>query len=75
MIQGTSGCYSQTLILSSNPVDENQDDLSSGYSLNGEAKRMIERGVHAFIQKPFTMAGISQKVREILDDELNEWMA
>ena len=46
--------------------------LSSGYSLNGEAKRMIERGVRAFIQKPFTMAGISQKVREILDHELNE---
>jgi CheY-like chemotaxis protein len=49
--------------------------LSSGYSLNGEAKRMIERGVRAFIQKPFTMASISQKVREILDDELNEGRA
>ena len=42
--------------------------LSSGYSLNGMAKEIMDRGVRAFIQKPFTMDGLSRKIREVLRD-------
>lgn len=41
--------------------------LSSGYSLNGQATQILERGCNGFIQKPFSMEALSQKVREILD--------
>ncbi|HED00608.1 MAG TPA: response regulator [Proteobacteria bacterium] len=41
--------------------------LSSGYSINGEAAKILERGCSGFIQKPFDMQGLSTKIREILD--------
>ena len=41
--------------------------LSSGYSLDGQAQRIIARGCDGFIQKPFTMREISLKVKEILN--------
>jgi two-component system cell cycle sensor histidine kinase/response regulator CckA len=41
--------------------------LSSGYSIDGQATEMLQRGCHDFIQKPFDMKGLSQKIREILD--------
>jgi len=41
--------------------------LSSGYSINGEATEILERGCNGFIQKPFNMKKLSQKIREILD--------
>ncbi len=40
--------------------------LSSGYSLDGLAARIMERGCKAFIQKPFTISTLSQKLREVL---------
>ncbi|MHB8828427.1 MAG: ATP-binding protein [Syntrophales bacterium] len=40
--------------------------LSSGYSINSEAKNIIERGCQGFIQKPFRFEELSRKVREIL---------
>jgi len=40
--------------------------LSSGYSLNGEAKAIMERGASIFLQKPFRLAELSQKIREAL---------
>ena len=40
--------------------------LSSGYSLEGEAKEILERGCDAFIQKPFKLEQLSQKIRELL---------
>ncbi len=39
--------------------------LSSGYSLNGQASRIIDRGCDGFIQKPFTMGDISRQLRAI----------
>jgi PAS domain S-box-containing protein len=42
--------------------------LSSGYSLNGQANAIMRRGCNAFIQKPFTISELSQKVRKILDE-------
>jgi two-component system, cell cycle sensor histidine kinase and response regulator CckA len=41
--------------------------LSSGYSMNDFAKKIMECGCHAFIQKPFGIDQLSQKLREVLD--------
>jgi len=41
--------------------------LASGYSMNGQATEILERGCSGFIQKPFNMEQLSQKVREVLD--------
>ena len=41
--------------------------LSSGYSLNGRASKIMARGCNGFIQKPFNLKQISRKIREILD--------
>ena len=41
--------------------------LSSGYSINGQATEIIDRGCSGFIQKPFKMKELSQKLREVLD--------
>lgn len=43
--------------------------LSSGYSTNVQAMEILERGCNGFIQKPFNMKELSQKVREVLDKE------
>ena len=43
--------------------------LSSGYSIDGEATEILERGCNGFIQKPFTMRDLSWRIREILDQE------
>jgi len=43
--------------------------LSSGYSINGQATEILERGCNGFIQKPFNMADLSKKIREVLDKE------
>ena len=41
--------------------------LSSGYSIDGQATQILKRGCNSFIQKPFGMKGLSNKIREILD--------
>lgn len=41
--------------------------LASGYSVNGEAGEILSRGCDGFMQKPFDMAQLSSKLREILD--------
>jgi two-component system, cell cycle sensor histidine kinase and response regulator CckA len=41
--------------------------LSSGYSVTGQAKAILDRGVKAFIQKPFTTGDFSMKIREALE--------
>lgn len=40
--------------------------LSSGYSMEGEATEILKRGCDGFIQKPFNIEQLSQKIREIL---------
>ncbi len=42
--------------------------LSSGYSIDGQAGAILDRGCSGFIQKPFKIKQLSQKLREILDD-------
>jgi PAS domain S-box-containing protein len=43
--------------------------LSSGYSINGQASEILERGCNGFIQKPFKVKELSAKIRQILDKE------
>jgi PAS domain S-box-containing protein len=40
--------------------------LCSGYSLDGQAGRIMEKGCDGFLQKPFGMSAISRKIHEIL---------
>jgi len=40
--------------------------LSSGYSIDGEATKIMERGCNGFIQKPFDITQLSQSIRAIL---------
>ena len=39
--------------------------LSSGYSLDQKAKAILERGCSGFIQKPFNMKILEEKIEEI----------
>jgi CheY-like chemotaxis protein len=41
--------------------------LSSGYSIDGQAREILNRGCDGFIQKPFSVSQLSMKIREILD--------
>ena len=41
--------------------------LSSGYSINGKATEILDRGCRGFIQKPFNLEGLSMKIRQALD--------
>ncbi len=40
--------------------------LSSGYSIDGQARDIMDRGCDGFIQKPFSMKALSEKLSEIL---------
>jgi CheY-like chemotaxis protein len=40
--------------------------LSSGYSINGQAAEILNRGCDGFIQKPFNLNELSVKLREII---------
>jgi PAS domain S-box-containing protein len=41
--------------------------LSSGYSIDGQAREIMQSGCKGFIQKPFTMLELSKKIRRVLD--------
>jgi PAS domain S-box-containing protein len=40
--------------------------LSSGYSVDGQAIELLERGCDGFMQKPFTMEELSRKITQIM---------
>jgi PAS domain S-box-containing protein len=44
--------------------------LSSGYSTDARSTRMMEEGCCGFIQKPYSMNTLSQKVKEVLDSRI-----
>ena len=41
--------------------------LSSGYSIEGQASEILNRGCNGFIQKPFSMKNLSEKINKILE--------
>ena len=43
--------------------------LSSGSNIHGQATEIMDRGCSGFIQKPFKIKELSQKLREILDEK------
>jgi len=43
--------------------------LSSGYSIDGQANDILDRGCNGFIQKPFSIKELSEKINEILVSE------
>jgi len=43
--------------------------LSSGYSINGQAQEILDRGCDGFIQKPFGMPELASKIKAILADK------
>ena len=65
VMPGISGSRTFDLLREINP--EVKVLLSSGYSLNGEAQHIMDRGCNGFLQKPFQIEKLSQRVREILD--------
>ncbi len=40
--------------------------LASGYSLSGQASKIMEKGCNGFIQKPFSMERLSKKIQEVM---------
>jgi PAS domain S-box-containing protein len=44
--------------------------LSSGYSADARSTRMMEQGCYGFIQKPYSVNTLSQKVKEVLDKRI-----
>ncbi|MDP2992889.1 MAG: response regulator [Deltaproteobacteria bacterium] len=40
--------------------------LSSGYSIDGEASEILARGCNGFIQKPFNIKELCEKIRALL---------
>jgi len=41
--------------------------LSSGYSINGQAQEVLAKGCKGFLQKPFNLSELSQKVFAVLN--------
>jgi len=41
--------------------------LSSGYSIDGQAKELMEQGCLGFIQKPFSIEDLALKLRQVLE--------
>lgn len=41
--------------------------LSSGYNVDSQAREILARGCDDFIQKPYTIGGLSRKLRAVID--------
>ena len=42
--------------------------LCSGYAINGQADKILKKGCNGFIQKPYNISELSQKIRSVLDE-------
>ena len=42
--------------------------ICSGYSLDTQVQQILKEGAHGFIQKPFALRTISDKLKEVLED-------
>ena len=41
--------------------------LLSGYGVHGKARKVLEKGCNGFLQKPFGLSQLSQRIREICE--------
>ena len=46
--------------------------ISSGYAIDGQASELLKKGASGFIQKPFNISELSQKIREVLKGRENQ---
>lgn len=46
--------------------------LSSGYSINGQAGKLMKEGIQSFVQKPFTRSALCSTMRRVLDEQANK---
>jgi CheY-like chemotaxis protein len=67
VMPGMSGSETFDAIKAINP--DAKVILSSGYSINGQAQKIIDRGCSGFVQKPYSMKDISTKLRHVLDTQ------
>ena len=65
IMPGLSGTETFQRIMELNPAA--RVILSTGYSIDGEARKIMDMGCRGFIQKPFDIARLSTKIREVLD--------
>jgi CheY-like chemotaxis protein len=42
--------------------------LTSGYSMNGQAEKVFAKGCNGFLQKPFSIDRLAQKISEVLQE-------
>ncbi len=43
--------------------------VCSGYSIDGPAQEILDAGAQDFIQKPFTLTALSEKLKKVLVDK------
>jgi two-component system, cell cycle sensor histidine kinase and response regulator CckA len=65
IMPGTGGARAYDLLKEMDP--DIKVLLSSGYSIDGQATEIMNRGCNGFIQKPFDMRNLSLSIRRILD--------
>ncbi len=63
-LQDMSGGNVFSMIRKINP--EQKVVICSGYSIDGPVQKILDEGANGFIQKPFSIAKLSEKVKEIL---------
>ncbi|MFO7715392.1 PAS domain S-box protein [Desulfosarcina sp.] len=68
IMPGTGGRETFDLLRQINP--DVKVLLASGFSIDGQAMELMDRGCNGFIQKPYNLEGLSRKIDEILKNEL-----
>lgn len=64
IMPGMSGAETFDVLRSINP--EIKVILLTGYSLDGQASKILKNGCNGFIQKPFRISNLSQMIRKVL---------
>ena len=41
--------------------------VCSGYSIDGPARKILDAGAEGFIQKPFLIAALAEKLKQVLE--------
>ncbi len=59
-----SGAQVYPLIMEANP--DLKVIVFSGYALDGPAREIMDAGANGFLQKPFSIQGLSKKIKEVL---------
>jgi len=62
-----SGSQVYPLIMAAKP--ELKVIVFSGYALDGPAKEIMDAGANGFIQKPFSVGGLSDQIKEVLKND------